>query len=55
MCDQIYLCFSNIIMWHALIEGYKPKGLHQVFREFNFFFFLNLIEASLKPYFCKPI
>jgi len=42
-------------MWHALIGGYKPKGLHQVFREFNFFFFFNLIEASLKPYFCKPI
>ena len=42
-------------MWHILIGGYKLKGLHQVFREFNFFsFFLNLIEASLKPYFCKP-
>ena len=41
MCDQIYLCFSNIMMWHILIGGYKLKGVHQVFREFNFFSFFK--------------
>ena len=29
ICDKMYLYFSNMMMWHVLIRGRKPKGLHQ--------------------------
>ena len=39
---EMYLCFSNLIMWNVLIRGCKPKVLHQFFIEFILCVYMDL-------------
>ena len=55
MCDQIFLCSHNMMIWHILIGGCKSNYLPQILIKVNLIEKICVLENYYDTFNWKPL